>query len=324
MANKNGYFVRLRVRLGKPLTSDEPGLKFNIGGQEIELKSQKRDEPIRNSTWILMIAKGFETEAEAKRFGEHLGVSLEMAALANLVGVDVGQGEVTSWINEEYLRKQGVLGPEQRIRPNIHGLAVYPDDGNSLFFLLEAEGDVTSDPAAFIDTIAEMMQNDAHLSDICANSIRILNQALISNDHLAKATLAFSAVEVLGQNENWSSSQRSQLEQLARNVEANASEGDKEALEIATALRRGLHRLGLRQGVMRIIDQLGQKELRKDWDRLYGIRSGIIHGTGHLPENELAQFASDALLLCGKIVLAMSRKEGAYVPTACEHRFSLF
>jgi uncharacterized protein YodC (DUF2158 family) len=45
--------------------------------------------------------------------------------------------------------------------------------------------------------------------------------------------------------------------------------GNPETLEIASALKRSLHRIGLRQGVLRVLERIGQSALKSEWDRLY-------------------------------------------------------
>jgi hypothetical protein len=62
--------------------------------------------------------------------------------------------------------------------------------------------------------------------------------------------------------------------------------------------------------------------LRKEWDRLYSIRSGIFHGTARLSAPEISQAAFDTITLCGRIILALVIKEGARVPPIAATNFS--
>ena len=77
----------------------------------------------------------------------------------------------------------------------------------------------------------------------------------------------------------------------------------EERAEVAKAIRTSLFPLSLRQGVTRLLARLGLDQLRKEWDRLYGIRSGLFHGTARLSDSEINQAAMDTVTLCGRIPL---------------------
>ena len=55
-------------------------------------------------------------------------------------------------------------------------------------------------------------------------------------------------VEALGQEEEWTERQVRLLSDLASDLEARPDFGQEEQ-EVAAAIRRGMHRIGLRQGV---------------------------------------------------------------------------
>jgi hypothetical protein len=92
---------------------------------------------------------------------------------------------------------------------------------------------------------------------------------------------------------------------------------------VAQAIQKGLFRISLRQGVMRLLSRLGLDVLREEWDRLYALRSGLFHGTARLSDDEIGQAARDALTLCGPIVLAMIAKEGARIPSIAALHFTI-
>jgi hypothetical protein len=113
----------------------------------------------------------------------------------------------------------------------------------------------------------------------------------------------------LGQNERWTEKQTALINKLATEVESSSG-SDVECKEVAEALRRSIHRIGLRQGVLRIFAGLGLEHLRKEWDRVYAARSGLFHGTLTLTEEEILQLAIDAITLCGRIILAAAERDG--------------
>ena len=98
---------------------------------------------------------------------------------------------------------------------------------------------------------------------------------------------------------------------------------EAERQEIADALRRGVQRFGLRQGVMRVLDSLGLRHLRKEWDRIYRYRSGIFHGSLKLRNDEIGQLALDAETLCGRIVLAYAQSKSVRLACIADSHFPL-
>jgi hypothetical protein len=245
----------------------------------------------------------------------------EIAALCSRLGTDVGQDKPSGWINEEFARSAGLLAPRERIMPNIHGLLILPDDDHSRFPLIEARAVVTADPTQLLGAMKELAEEPPLRSSAAAIGIRILNFALMSSHPLTQIVLAFSAVEALGQDETWTKAQSELIEKLAAEVEGETSGDRFERSEVADALRRSLHRIGLRQGVMRVLSRLDLNHLRKEWDRLYGLRSGVFHGTVALTEQEIDQLATDSVSLCGRIILAIVERDGIKLPTVASVHF---
>ncbi len=91
---------------------------------------------------------------------------------------------------------------------------------------------------------------------------------------------------------------------------------------MAKAIRTGLFPLSLRQGVMRLLARLGLDQLRKEWEQLYGIRSGLFHGKARLSKSEINQAAMDTVTLCGRIILATVANEGARIPSIAATHFN--
>jgi hypothetical protein len=315
------YRVRLRVLLAKPFTSEEISRSFEFGGRQLTLQAEERNAPLSSTTSISLQSGGFETEDQAEAFGRQLVEAAEFAGLCSRLGVDVGIDQPTGWVNEAFAREQGLIAPDERIAPNIHGLMVYPDDGKTRIPVIKAEAKVTADPAQFEQALAALsVQLPLGLS-AAANGARMLNLALINPQPLGQLVLSLSAVEELGQNEKWSDGQRGIIEGFAESAKQTGSLPKDERDEVADALLRGVHRVSLRQGVMRILDRLDLKHLRKEWDRIYGLRSGMFHGTSVLSDSEIATLAMEAITLCGTIVLILAESEGVQLPPIAETHF---
>jgi hypothetical protein len=320
MTKDETFRARLRVRLGKALTSDDLVLVLKIGGREVEIKSQTKDETLRNTKWVVLTAGGFDSQAEAQAFGEQLRTIVGVLGVCARLGIDVGNDRPTMWINEDWARSLDLIKEEERIHPNVHGLLVYPDDGLSRFPGGGMEAVVTTDPVQLLQT-AESLGKALPIALTTAEAgVRILNLALMSAEPLTQVVLAISVVEALGQDEKWTENQISILNRLATNLE-NENESDTESKEIADALRRSLHRTGLRQGVLRVLSHLNLEHLKKEWDRLYTMRSGVFHGTQPLTDSEINQLAQDSITLCGKIVITLLHQDGMEVPAVAKKNY---
>jgi hypothetical protein len=134
------------------------------------------------------------------------------------------------------------------------------------------------------------------------DAILLLNAALINPEPLAQLVLALSAVEMMGQDEKWSRAQQTLLKQLATAARKNEITTTSEGNEVAQAVERGMHRIGLRQGVFRILNRLGMPELKDEWDNVYGYRSKIVHGLDSGDRHQLSEYAQRAVTLCGQVI----------------------
>lgn len=323
MAHSVGYRVRLRVRLAKPLNTGDISRTVFVAGRDVVVTSLEKDQPLKQSQWIVLAARGFFTEDQAQSFGDQLRAIVELAGLCSRIGADVGQDKPTASINEDWARSVDWLQPEERIAPNIHGLAVLPDDEKTRIPLIKAEGTVLADPTQFLGALMEIGPDLPNEFSIVEHGVRSLNLAILSQEALSRMAIAISAVEALGQSETWTPAQKSLLNELAARAESSADLSEPDRQEVADALRRGVQRLGLRQGVMRVLNSLGLHHLRKEWDRIYQNRSGMFHGTLKLRNDEIGQLALDAETLCGRIVLAHAQSKGVKLPSIASTHFLL-
>lgn len=318
-----GYRIRLRVRLAMALNSLDVSRVITFEGYEVTVESEDPNQPLSDSTWIIFRARRFSSEEIAKDFGNKLRNAIIVAGLASHLGVDAGQDIPTTHVNEEWAKSVGLIEPHQRIRPNVHGLLVLPDDQDTRIPTLKIQGTVRGSPENFLLSIEDLGADASRCPLGTAEALVILNFALMSSQPISKLALSLSAVEALGQEAQWSDNQRKLIEELAVRAEFEESYPLVERSEVADALRRSLHRIGLRQGVMRIIDSLGLQKLKKEWDRIYGARSGLFHGTSRLSEPELAELAEDALKLCSSIVFTLAERQGLKLPKVARVNFDL-
>lgn len=311
------FRVRLRIRVGKALTTDESSITAVVAGRSVEIKPQDKNETLREAKWIVLTAGGFRTERDAQQFGEQLRTISDIVGICTRVGMNVGDDSATTCIDEDWARAIGLIQSNERIHPNIHGLIVIPDDGLSRFPLVNAQGTVTSDPAWLLESINELGTRVPLSLKAAAAGVRILNLALMSSEPLTQVILAISVIEELGQDEDWTDNQQFLLTRMSHEIVNSPGAGDEEN-EIADALKRSLHRIGLRQGVLRVFQRLELNHLKKEWDRIYSIRSGAFHGTRRISDSEMNELAQAAMTLCGRVVIALLRQDGISPPAIWE------
>ena len=306
--------VRLRFRLQKKICIDANEHRLQIAGREVVLTPPTPDLKIMDSEWLIMNARGFASEDEARQFGQKLKTALEVSSVAARVGVDTGRNLATSGLGK--IVKDALAQQGARVRDNIHGLDVFPDHPNTGIFNMNATGIVHAAPDPFLSDLDEIVRTAAVPSPRITDVILLLNYALMRPEPVAQIVFAVSAVESLGQDESWSTDQKQLLRELAAAAEQSATGTDAERQEVADAIRKSLHRLTLRQGVFRLLDRLGLEHLKQPWDSLYAERSTLVHGLAPQPGADYGDLAHRTVSLCGEILLKAAAAE---IPQADRH-----
>jgi hypothetical protein len=306
--------ARLRFRLQKKIRIDTNEYRLQIAGREVVLTPPTPDMKIMDSAWLIMNARGFASEDEARQFGQKLKTALEVSSVAARLGVDTGRNLATSGLGKtvkDALAQQGA-----RVRDNIHGLDVFQDHPNTGIFNMNATGIVHAAPDPFLSDLDEIVRTAVTPSARVADVILLLNYALMRPEPVAQIVFAVSAVESLGQDESWSKDQKQLLREIATAAEQSATGSDAERQEVADAIRKSLHRLTLRQGVFRLLDRLGLQHLKQPWDALYAERSTLVHGLAPQPGADYGDLANRTVSLCGQILLKAAAGE---IPQADRH-----
>lgn len=302
LPSKPRYRARLRFRLLKKLNIEAKDYRFLVAGREVILSAPTPEFTIRDSDWLVMNARGFETEEEARVFGHNLRSAIELSSMATRLGVDAGRDLPTSGlfhgIKEHLEKESGSI-----IRNNIHGLDVFEDDPKVVIFSFNATGIVHANHDPFLGFAAELYGHDSALSDDAKDIILLLNYALMRPEPVAQIIFSISAVEMLGQTESWTEAQKNLLSCLAKIAESSDECSEQERQEISDAITKSLHRLTLRQGVMRVLGRLNLIHLKKEWDSLYSERCTLVHGLAPRPGMDYSELAHRAVSLCGYILL---------------------
>ncbi|MCY3678945.1 MAG: hypothetical protein OXH66_15380 [Gemmatimonadetes bacterium] len=336
MEKRKGYRLRLKFRVGQALATEETALTAAVAGREVTIESGQ-SKPLSEASWLLIECRGFETEDDARDFGEGLRRAVHLAGLCVRVGVDAGdpgEDRTVSWVNEDFLRRRGVLDPDTRIVPDIHGILVLPDDGNALIFGMgQAELTVRSNADGFVRALEEAFPgSDVSGGDFSSirRAIRVLSLAEMSTDPIAKIVLAISTIEGLATDPSWTDEQKQMIESTVAWVERTHDDGE-ETRQIVEAIRKIRHR-SIRQRIRKMLASNDLSDLWQDWEDLYSKRSQLYHGKDssdaegrgdHLTESELHALGQEAMKLCVKIVLSMAILEGISVPSQASVHFGV-
>jgi hypothetical protein len=169
---------------------------------------------IKDSQWLVMNARGFESGHDAEDFARKLKASTEFSSAITRLGINAGVDKCTGGfskvVKDNIREKHNVL-----IRDNVHGIDVFPDDPNTRIVEISATGTVRSAPDPFLSDIDELYGIVDNASPRARDIILLMNYALTRTDPVAMIVFAVSAVEMLGQHEKWSAPQEQLLDEMA-------------------------------------------------------------------------------------------------------------
>jgi hypothetical protein len=296
------FRVRFRFWVQKKLSLEEKERRLTIAGKEVVLSPQIQDTNIADSEWLVMNAHGFESERDAADFGRILKASTELSSAISRLGINGGIDRPTSGfgkiVTDRLRQEHGV-----ELRDNVHGIDVFPDDPNIRIGIISGAGVVRSAPDPFLSGIDELYRVVDAASTRARDVVLLMNYALTRTDPVAMIVFSVSAVEMLGQNQDWSGSQTQLLADLADSAEKASTGTAEERSEVAAAIRRGIYKLSLRQGVLRLLASLDLIHLKKRWDELYSERSTLVHGLAPKPGVDYSELAFRTMSVCGRILL---------------------
>jgi hypothetical protein len=296
------FRVRFRFWVQKKLSLNEAERRLTVAGREVVLSAQMPEVSIADSEWLVMNARGIESENEAADFARKLKASSELSSVVARLGINAGVDKPTSGfgktVRNDLKDKHGVV-----LRDNVHGIDVFTDDPNIRIGHFSATGTVRSAPDPFLGDIDELFEVIDSASTRARDIILLMNYALTRTDPVAMIVFAISAVEMLGQDESWSEAQTQLLANLADEAEKSSAGTVQERREVAEAIRRSIHRLSLRQGVIRLLASLDLNHLKKKWDDVYSERSTLVHGLAPKPGIDYGDLSSRTMSLCGHILL---------------------
>ena len=304
---KTSFRAVLRIRLPTRTDLVEP-FEFDVGFKTVKFTAPDFGFMDSEPVWASMSASGFDSEGEAIEFGCLLAESCEVSAIAHRFGVAIdSSGPAAPGFFIDGTRE--IFDGTYYIRGIYPGLDVYEERANLKFITnITNAGFVKLDVAPFIAGIKDHFS--AHSAPVIVGSaqeplLRLLNEALQIDEPVGRTVLLISIIESLGQDEVWSQNQKRLIKSLYNQVAATLPSelaSKDEILEVSAALQK-MHRLSLRQGVIRLLRKHSLDHFKKPWDRLYDERSKIVQANSPGARERHYAMAIDATNLCGLILI---------------------
>jgi hypothetical protein len=121
------FRTRFRFRVLKTLDIKEHEYRFKVGEREVVLSPLPEGVPIRESEWLVINVRGFDSEDAARTFAHKLRAASEISSVAARLGIDAGRdlptGGFGQTVKDHFQKTTGLL-----LRDNIHGIDVFLDD----------------------------------------------------------------------------------------------------------------------------------------------------------------------------------------------------
>ncbi len=310
MEKKTGYRLRLKLRVGKALSTEDTAMTASVAGRNVTIKSERQSQPLSEASWLLIGCRGFQAERDARVFGEKLRRAVHLAGLCARVGVDAGDP-----------------GDDRTA-------LVLPDDRNTLIVHAgRPKGTVHANAGDFVRALQEAFPAPAMSAGDCPSirrAVRVLNLAEISTDPIAKVVLAVSTIEALATDPPWTDAQKKQINNAAAWLKRTHGNRE-ETRQVVEAIRR-IRPESIRQRIRQMLTSNKLSVLWPDWEDLYSKRSRLFHGGrrdgsehrgDHLEESEVHALGQAAVTLCGRIVLSIAKREGLPVPSRAGVHFGV-
>lgn len=315
METSDTFRVRFRFWLQKKLNVAESEKDLTVAGRQVVLSSQVSGKSIKDSDWLVMNARGFESQQDASAYAQKLKAATEVSSVRTRLGINAGTDVPTSGFGKSVSE---ILKSEHNVivRGNVHGIDIFPDDPRIAIMGFSGTGTVHAQPDPFLSDIDELFSVADGVSSRARDIVLLMNHALTRADPVAGIVFSVSAVEMLGQDEKWSDAQSHLLIELASAAEQSAVGSQHERNEVADAIRRGVQKLSLRQGVLRLLASLELGHLKRQWDALYSERSTLVHGLAPNPGVDYGDLAHRTINMCGHILLKAVARE---IPGADKH-----
>ena len=174
------YRLRFRFVTGERLRMDGAPTTISVGGRsfEVGIEEEYSNSVLAKASSVVLEAGSFATREKAEEFGHTLREIVHLAGLCAGIGVDTGRDRADFGVNESALREAGALPPHARLQPDLHGIMIYPDDGNSSLFRASGRITVKQSPQQLLGAVEELSGPPSVPRVVRA--VQLLNLALVN------------------------------------------------------------------------------------------------------------------------------------------------
>jgi hypothetical protein len=298
--------MRLRVRLGSKIASEETRLKTTFCGRRVTIQSHKKEKPLSDSNWVVLTASRFKTIDAAAEFGLKLQSALAVAAALRGIPIDVGaQNNATSMTGDSV--KDAVAEKGGFLLDDVHGVDVFADTPRSFVMAFEATATTSFAPERMTELVEEIGARIGSLDERGVQAALLMNDAFMAQHPVAMLTLCVAAVEMLAAGEKWNASQKKWIKSLRKHLADDPQLAARDKAELEKGVE-GLFNFGALAKTRRLLVHLGLDELLPKWDDLYRDRSKLFHGNEYVTFAEIQRLGGEARLVCKQIVDAYLEK----------------
>lgn len=255
-------------------------------------------------TWVVFKCCGFETIDAAQTTGQRFGDALSIIGVIDRLGIDLGLSRSTlqfsDAIHEAVRRESG-----RAIRSNAHGLMTF-DEGSVVIFGVNAHGTTSVSNEHFRERVAEWFIARPNLTDRQRNCAALINDSFFVPNTEGQFILRISAVEALCDESEVGSEYKDVIQSLENHL-TSLSADEVTRKTVAQLLNRGKQK-SLRQSYMGRFRGLLSDEEARSFDRIYGLRSKLLHeGIGRGALTEAANEALDLAVALYEAELCSNR-----------------
>jgi hypothetical protein len=282
---------RYKVRMATLVEIPEGGTATLVLSDFPEVIVSKFQAGSASITWVIFQCCGFATAEAAQVAGQRFGDILSTAGVLARLGIDIGFSRSTlqfrDEVHEAFRRQMG-----RELRADTHGLTTH-EEGTVITTGLDARGSGTIPPKHLEMSMAEWCKPALSLTERLRNCAGLINDSFFVPNIEGQFILRISAVEALCDDTAVGDEYKGVVESLELHLKTLTM--DATTRETVTRRLKDLKRRSLSQSYMEKFRTLLSADAAADYDRIYGLRSRLVHG-GH-GRGELGVANNDALNL---------------------------
>ena len=268
-----------------PLESTE--IETGSGGSPYLLKSSQGSKPISESSELILSSSGFETEEEAWSAGRSAKAALFVSAAKSGLGIDLGRDTSTGAFGKvviDMMREEHGVN----LRSDVHGLAVYDDQAQTVFGSVSGRVSVGRSGDVFLASLRDGIAQGLSLTEKQRLALELCGYSHFESSLRARFLTLTIAVEALVEMKPRPPRALAHVETLVAMTRAAALEENEGLSMIGSLERLKLNSIGQATRAL-VVAQAGDKLYggkRPDqfFADCYAVRNLVVH-TGDTPED---------------------------------------